>query len=48
MSTLLHSHGQTRAIEQTNKGKLHLCASNYGEYQMINSYLLAALLSKDS
>lgn len=48
MSTLLHSDGQARAIVQTNKGKLYLRASKYGEYQMINSYLLAIFLSKDS
>lgn len=47
MSTLLNSDGQTMAIEQTNKGKLHLCASKHGQYQMINSYLLAIFLPND-
>lgn len=35
-------------MEQTNKEKLYLCASKYGDYQMINSYLLAIFLSKES
>lgn len=48
MLTLLHSNGQSRATEQTNNGKLHLYASKYGEYQVINSYLLAIFLTKDS
>lgn len=48
MSPLLHSDSQTRAIEQIDKGKLLLCASKYGEYQMINSYLFAIFLSNDS
>lgn len=35
-------------MEQTNKGKSYLCASKYRDYQMINRYLLAIFLSKES
>lgn len=35
-------------LGQTKKGKLYLRASKYGDYQMINSYLLAIFLSKES